>query len=323
MSILPVFVPQAGCPHQCVFCNQRTISGEQQTGLAEVKKQIQTWLPRLHAHAVNEAAFYGGSFTGLPLALQEQLLEPVEALLEQGIIQSIRLSTRPDYIDAERLEFLQRHHVTLVELGVQSLDDNVLKLSGRGHTAAQVEAAVKLLRAYKFKLGLQFMVGLPGQTFASLKKTAAQAVALTPDIARIYPLLVIKNTPLADMYARGEYQPLTLDEAVEEAAFLYEAFTGAGINVIRVGLQPDKELCRPGNIIAGPFHPRMGELVQSYLKRQHVAKILRQYKFAEGDEVVIRYHAHEESKIRGRHRINVNYWQELCAPAELHLEHLP
>jgi histone acetyltransferase (RNA polymerase elongator complex component) len=322
MSILPVFVPQAGCPHQCVFCNQRTISGEQQTGLAEVKKQIQTWLPRLHAHAVNEAAFYGGSFTGLPLALQEELLEPVEELLKQGIIQSIRLSTRPDYIDAERLEFLQRHHVTLVELGVQSLDDKVLHLAGRGHTAAQVGTAVKLLRAYKFKVGLQFMVGLPGQTLASLKETAAQAVALAPDIARIYPLLVIKDTPLAEMYAKGEYTPLTLEEAVAEAAFLYETLTGAGINVIRVGLQPDEELCRPGNIIAGPFHPSMGELVQSYLKRQHVAEILRHYKFAAGDEVVIRYHARDESKVRGRHRTNVNYWQELCAPAALHLERL-
>ncbi len=323
MTILPIFIPQAGCPHRCIFCDQQTISGQKRACLAQVQQQIQTWIPRLHPERENEAAFYGGTFTGLPLEEQELLLQPVEALRRQKLIGSIRLSTRPDYIDEARLAFLQQHQVKLVELGVQSLDDRVLTLAGRGHTAAQVVQAVKLLRQYGFQVGLQFMVGLPGQDWQSLKATAALAVKLAPDIARIYPLLVIKNTPLAAMYARGEYQPLTLETAVAQAAFLYETFTENGIRVIRVGLQPDKELCRPGNIIAGPFHPSMGELVKSYLKRQPIASWLSEQDFHKGDVVVIRCARREESQVRGQHNVNRDYWQKICAPAKLEIQTWP
>lgn len=321
MAILPIFVPQAACPHQCIFCNQRTISGEQRTGLADVLRQIHTWLPRLHRSVANEAAFYGGSFTGLPLEQQAQYLAPVEALLKTQVVGKIRLSTRPDYIDETRLLFLQRHRVTLVELGAQSLDDRVLQLAGRGHTAAQVAQAVRLLRQYHFQVGLQFMVGLPGQDWESLRATAAQAVRLKPDLARIYPLLVIKDTPLAGMYARGQYQPLSLETAVAQAAFLYEQLTRAGIKVIRVGLQPDAELCQPGNILAGPFHPSMGELVQSYLRQQQVAALLRRQKYAPADQVLLRFSKRLESQMRGQHNHNVELWRELVAPATLLLEH--
>ncbi len=321
MAILPIFVPQAACPHQCIFCNQRTISGEQRTGLADVLRQIHTWLPRLHRSVANEAAFYGGSFTGLPLEQQAQYLAPVEALLKTQVVGKIRLSTRPDYIDETRLLFLQRHRVTLVELGAQSLDDRVLQLAGRGHTAAQVAQAVRLLRQYHFQVGLQFMVGLPGQDWESLRATAAQAVRLKPDLARIYPLLVIKDTPLAGMYARGQYQPLSLETAVAQAAFLYEQLTRAGIKVIRVGLQPDAELCQPGNILAGPFHPSMGELVQSYLRQQQVAALLRRQKYAPADQVLLRFPKRLESQMRGQHNHNVELWRELVAPATLLLEH--
>ena len=321
MMILPIFVPQAACPHQCVFCNQRTISGEQGYGLVDVLRQIHIWLPRLHRSVANEAAFYGGSFTGLPLEEQARYLAPVEALLKAQVIGKIRLSTRPDYIDEARLLFLRQHGVNLVELGAQSLDDHVLKLAGRGHTAVQVEQAVHLLQHYGFQVGLQFMVGLPGQDWDSLRTTAALAVKLHPDIARVYPLLVIKDTPLAKLYQSGIYQPLTLEEAVAQAAYLYQQLTTAGIQVIRVGLQPDTELCRPGNILAGPFHPSMGELVQSYLRRQQVTEILRQQKYVPGDQVLLRVPKRLESQMRGQHNQNFKFWQEMVLPATLRLEH--
>lgn len=320
MAILPIFVPQAACPHQCVFCNQRTISGEKEAGLQDILRQIHTWLPRLHPSAANEAAFYGGSFTGLSLKEQALYLAPVEELLKEHVIGSIRLSTRPDYIDEARLLFLQQHHVKLVELGAQSLDDQVLKKAGRGHTVRQVVTAMRLLKKFDFKTGLQFMVGLPGQSWESLKATAALAVQLKPDVARIYPLLVIKDTPLAKLYSRGAYEPLTLEEAVAQAAYLYERLTAVGIHVIRVGLQPDKELCKPGNILAGPFHPSMGELVQSYLQRQRVASLLHKYKYVPGDLVLLRFPKRQESQMRGQHNVNFRFWQALIQPARLKLE---
>lgn len=211
MAILPIFIPHAGCPHQCVFCNQKTISGQKSAAVPEAKSQIERWLKWLKPSKDNEAAFYGGSFTGLDFVLQKELLALTDELLEKGVIGSVRVSTRPDYIDAERLELIQAHHVELVELGVQSMDDEVLQKAERGHTAEAVYKAHKLLREHGFKTGVQLMVGLPGQGFASVQQTAAEVAQLKPDIARIYPVLVIKDTPLAASYARGEYVPLNLE----------------------------------------------------------------------------------------------------------------
>ena len=178
MAILPIFIPHAGCPHHCVFCNQRTISGQKTAALPGAKAQIQRWLQWLRPSKANEAAFYGGSFTGLDMALQKQLLALTDELLEQGIIGSVRLSTRPDYIKAEVLSLLGEHGVELVELGVQSLDDAVLQKAERGHTVEAVYAAHKLLKAYGFKTGIQLMVGMPGQDFASVQDTAAKVAQL-------------------------------------------------------------------------------------------------------------------------------------------------
>ena len=191
----------------------------------------------------NEAAFYGGSFTGLDITLQKELLALTDELLARKVIGSVRLSTRPDYIDDERLELLRNHGVKLVELGVQSLDDKVLAAAERGHTAEQVANAVNLLKKYGFKVGVQLMVGMPKQDFASVKDTVEKVLTLKPDIARIYPLLVIKGTPLAKSYEAGEFEPLSLEEAVEQAAYMYKKLSEAGIRIIRVGLQPDDELC--------------------------------------------------------------------------------
>lgn len=318
MAILPIFIPHAGCPHQCVFCNQKTISGQKNAAESGAREQIARWLQWLRPSLENEAAFYGGSFTALDSDLQERLLFLTDELLERGIIGSVRLSTRPDYIDDKKLELLKKHGVRLVELGVQSLDDRVLEAAGRGHTAADVVQAMKRLRAYNFKTGLQLMVGMPLQSFSSLQDTVAQVIKLQPDIARIYPLLVIKGTPLAESWAKGEFQPLGLEEAVRQSAWVYDQLTTNGIKIIRVGLQPDDELCASGNILAGPFHPSMGELVQSFLLRERLTDKLLAVKGAE--RIVIGCPAKIESKLRGMKNSNIKYWQQLLAPAKIAVE---
>ena len=293
MAILPIFIPHAGCPHQCVFCNQKTISGQKNAAESGAREQIARWLQWLRPSTDNEAAFYGGSFTALDSDLQERLLLLTDELLERGVIGSVRLSTRPDYIDDK-------------------------KLAGRGHTAADVVQAMEQLRAYDFKTGLQLMVGMPLQNFSSLQDTVAQVIKLQPDIARIYPLLVIKGTPLAASWVKGEFQPLSLEEAIRQSAWVYDKLTTNGIKVIRVGLQPDDELCAPGNILAGPFHPSIGELVQSFLVRERLTDQLLALKGAE--QIVISCPAKMESKLRGMKNSNIKYWQQLLAPAQIIVE---
>ena len=316
MTIIPIFIPHAGCPHQCVFCNQRAISGQQVAAVEAAAQQIARWRQWVRPSIDNEAAFYGGSFTGLPMELQRQLLSLTDELLAEGVIGSVRLSTRPDYIDAARLDLLAEHGVHLVELGVQSMDDTVLAAAERGHTAAQVAEAMELLQQRGFKTGIQLMVGMPQQTFASVQKTAAQVIRLHPDIVRIYPLLVIKNTPLEKMYNAGQFTPLTLDETVEQSAYVYEKLTAAGIKVIRIGLQPDDELCAKGNIVAGPFHPSIGELVQSCLIRQQVGRDLQNCQH----KAVIQFAPQMESKVRGLKNSNTKYWRENFPQLEIVLE---
>ena len=320
MAIIPIFIPHAGCPHQCVFCNQKTISGQKTAALEGAKEQINKWLEWVKPSLENEAAFYGGSFTGLDLALQKELLALTDELLDRKVVGSVRLSTRPDYIDEERLELLRAHGVKLVELGVQSLDDSVLKKAERGHTAQQVTKAVALLKSYGFKVGVQLMVGMPGQDFASVKATVEQVLALQPDVARIYPLLVIKGTPLAKSYVAGEFEPLTLEEAVRQAAYVYQHLSEVGVKIIRVGLQPDDELCAEGNIIAGPFHPSMGELVQSYLLREQLTPQILGAAKQNGDSILILCPNKLESKVRGLRNGNIKYWRVLVAPRKLILK---
>ncbi|MBR6637173.1 MAG: radical SAM protein [Phascolarctobacterium sp.] len=317
MAIIPIFIPHAGCPHQCVFCNQKTISGQKTAAVEGAKEQINKWLEWVKPSVENEAAFYGGSFTGLDLALQKELLALTDELLDRKVIGSVRLSTRPDYIDEERLELLRAHGVKLVELGVQSLDDSVLKKAERGHNAQQVAEAVALLKSYGFKVGVQLMVGMPGQDFASVKATVEQVLVLQPDIARIYPLLVIKGTPLAKSYEAGEFEPLTLEEAVRQAAYVCRKLSEVGVKIIRVGLQPDDELCAEGNILAGPFHPSMGELVQSYLFREELTPKILEAANQNGEEVLILCPRVLESKVRGLRNGNLKYWSLLLAPRKL------
>lgn len=306
--ILPVFIPHWGCPQQCIFCNQGTITGKHDSSLQGAKKQLEELTSWVRPSDDNELAYYGGSFTALPLDLQEQLLELAEQYRTRGYFGPMRLSTRPDAITEPILALLKKHGVKTIELGAQSLDDAVLQLSRRGHTAKDVWDASKAIRDAGFQLGLQLMAGLPGQTEESLRATLQEVLAIHPDVVRIYPVLVIEHTPLAELYRAGKYAPLTIEEAAAQSWLLLNALERAGIRVIRIGLQPDKDLCAPGHILAGPFHPAFGEIVRSYGIRQWVSKKIAQLP-PKNYNMVITCPQSLDSRVRGQHRCNILYWE--------------
>ena len=267
--IIPVFVPHLGCPHNCVFCNQRRISGQVRPQTAQtVKEEIEKALPRIPDGAETELAFYGGSFTAISPSQQEELLGAVRPYIRENKIKSIRLSTRPDCIDRETVERLLSYNVKTVELGVQSLDDEVLRLSERGHSQADAIRAVGIIRQTNLKLILQMMTGLPGDTADKAVATAEKILELKPDGVRIYPTVIVKDTPLYDMYLEGRYKENTVEDAVEICSVIVPMFRKAGIPVIRLGLNPTEELSG-GAAAGGAYHPALGQLVESriYLKK--------------------------------------------------------
>jgi histone acetyltransferase (RNA polymerase elongator complex component) len=212
-----------------------------------------------------EVAFFGGSFTCLDISEQKKYLEVVQPFIGNGKVKSIRLSTRPDFITKEILNFLRSMHVGSIELGVQSMDDYVLRSSGRGHTAMDVIKASGLIRSHGFQLGLQMMVGLPGDTAEKSLQTAQSIIALQPDCVRIYPTLVVKNTKLEELFGNGKYHALSMEEAIEWVAPVLKLFIEAQINVIRVGLHPSEEFESGGKLVAGPYHPSFRELVMTQI----------------------------------------------------------
>lgn len=271
-AIIPVFVPHAGCPHMCVFCNQRRISGAVMPATGEdVRAAILEGLARAKNDTPPTLAFYGGSFTAIPLKEQEELLGAALPFLRGGELADIRLSTRPDAIDAETLHRLRHYGVRTVELGVQSMDEEVLRLSERGHTAEDAERAAKMVKAAGFELILQMMTGLPGDTPEKSLETAKRFVELAPDGVRIYPTVIIRDTPLYDMWRSGLYKEHTVEDAVALCAEIAEIFDAARIPIVRLGLNPTDELSG-GDAVAGAYHPALGELVlaRRYLSRERV-----------------------------------------------------
>ncbi len=298
---IPIFIPHLGCPFDCVFCNQRRITGRgTDVTPDEVVKIIEERLETLPSNAEIEAAFFGGSFTGIPLEEQSALMDAVQPYIRSGRIKGIRLSTRPDYITREILDNLKAHNVTTIELGVQSLDDEVLKKACRGHNAQQVRDAVKLIKEYPFTLGLQMMTGLPGDTFEKSVYTAEEIIKLGPSIVRIYPTLTIKDTFMEKMYYEGRYKPQTLDEAIQLAKKLLLMFEENNIRVIRLGLQSTDEICENGSVVAGPVHSSFGELVESSIYLDIMRDIL-----PENENVRVFVNPKEISKAVGNHRRNI------------------
>ncbi len=260
---IPIFIPQLACPFQCIFCNQKKISGHNETpNEKEIYSIIDSHLKTFkRKDSVINIGFFGGNFTGIPIELQEKYLGIASEYLISGKINGIRLSTRPDYINEEVLELLKRYSVTTIELGAQSLDDEVLRKSGRGHSASDIIRASELIKANGFSLGLQMMIGLPGDTIDKSILTAQKIIKLGADNTRIYPTLVIKETKLEQLYHEGKFSPLPLNEAVEWIKEILIIFENSGINVLRIGLHPTEGFLTGDEIIAGPFHTSLKELV--------------------------------------------------------------
>jgi len=279
--IIPIFVPNLGCPNDCTFCNQKKISGEQKQVTAEdVRKTVEYYLKNFKDDSKYvEIAFFGGSFTGIDKDKQIELLEAANEFIKSKQVSSIRISTRPDYIDRKTLKLLKKYHVKTIELGVQSSNDYILKKSKRGHTFKNVVKASKLIRFYGFTLGHQMMVGLPESTEHDEINTARDLIKLKPKIVRIYPVLVIKGTELAREYSKGDYTPLTVEQAVERCKEIAYMFRKKNINIIRIGLQNTSEITSPeedgSEVLAGPFHPAFRQLVEGAMWYDSIAEKIK------------------------------------------------
>lgn len=268
---IPVFIPEEACPNQCVFCNQHRIAGaECAPSVEEVIHKVETHLQTITANGEVEIGFFGGNFTGISQNEQQAYLESVQPYVKSGRVKSIRLSTRPDYINLEILNFLKHYHVTSIELGAQSLDDEVLKLAGRGHTAEQVHKASQLIKENGFNLGLQMMIGLPGDSPEKSVFTAQEIIRLGAGCTRIYPTLVIKNTKLESLYLNGQYSPLTMEDALCRVADIVPLFINANVKILRIGLHPSEGLLDNTSLVAGPFHVAFGEMAFSEIWRRIV-----------------------------------------------------
>jgi len=303
--IIPFFIPHSGCPHQCVFCNQKNITGQSKpVDLASIPRTIAQYLNTNNHDEPVQIAFYGGSFTALSQETQKTYLEAVQPFIQSGKIKSVRLSTRPDGISRDVLSLLKEYHVKTIELGVQSMDNRVLTMSGRGHSAADTINAVSLLKEYEFTIGLQLMVGLPGDSAEGFLDTVDQVIKLKPDFVRLYPVLVIKDTPLEKLYKTGRYLPLSLNDAVSQCGSAMLRFTSAEIEVIRVGLQPTEELEEPGTIIAGPYHPSFRQVVESSILLDRMRSELRGRK-EKSEAAVFSVNPADLSVAIGQHRVNI------------------
>lgn len=305
--IVPIFVPHAGCPHNCVFCNQDRITGVDEVVTAEtVIDTINDYLQTIkNKSATIEVSFFGGTFTGIREEKQRELLYVAKSFKDKKLIDKIRLSTRPDYINDYILTYLKEYGVDIIELGVQSLDDEVLKKAGRGHSVLDVIEASKLIKEYKFVLGHQIMPGLPGDSFEKDISTTKASIEMKPDICRIYPSLVIKDTPMELMYKSNNYIPYSLEDAVNISKVMYYMYRKNKINVIRIGLQPTESINEGKDIVAGPFHPSFRELVEGSLM---VDIILENMK--EQEKAVIHINSKDLSKLYANKKIYFNRLKE-------------
>lgn len=277
--IVPLFIPHHGCPSRCLYCNQEAATGAGPAiSDAELTQTVREWLARKRADIPpdrTQIAYYGGSFTSLPIKEQERLLSLARPFVQSGEVGSIRISARPDAFTEEKARLLWEHGVRTVELGVQSLDRTVLQLSGRGYNPFVVEKTVGMLRALGFQIGFQLMPGLPGDTRDTFERTTEETAHLRPDFARIYPTVVLKGSPLEKEFHQGKFSPLSLEEAVEWCAGSVSRLRGAGIRVIRVGLQATGSIREGGDVIAGPFHPAFGELVESRIALDELSEAFK------------------------------------------------
>lgn len=272
-AIIPVFIPHKGCPNDCVFCNQKAITARQaDVRPQDVENLIETYLPTLQGRNLStiELAFFGGSFTGIPIEEQSEFLNVARKYKDMGLIDKIHMSTRPDYIDERILDNLKSYDADIIELGVQSFDPDVLRASNRGHTAEQVYKACSLIKEYGFELGIQLMIGLPEDTPEKCIFSAKETVKIAPSIARLYPTIVLNDTELYNMYMRKAYTPLSTEDAVSITKEMYKILDGAGINIIRVGLKSTDLITEGGEIQGHTFHPAFRQLVEGDIAKEQL-----------------------------------------------------
>lgn len=302
---LPIFIPHRGCPHDCVFCNQRKITGvETEVTPKDVREKIELFLSTVNLEDASvEVAFFGGSFTGLEPATQEAFLSVAAEFYPA--VSGIRVSTRPDYITEDILDLLKRYGVTTIELGVQSSDDEVLKMNNRGHSFDDVKRASKLIKAYGISLGHQMMLGMYGSDEAKDIKTVGDIIEMKPSCVRIYPVITLKDTALEKYYNAGEYTPYTLEQAAEICCGAVKLFRENDIDVIRMGLHASEDL-EDNNAVAGPYHPAFGEIVESLIYREKIEKAI-----VPGEKVCeFRCPERDISKAVGHKQMNKKYIRE-------------
>lgn len=306
--VIPIFIPHRGCPHDCLFCNQQKISGaKKEGGEIQVAATIEEWLTHQGERPEVQVAFFGGSFTCMEKDDQKKLLEAVQPFIADGRVDSIRCSTRPDCIDLETIRLLQEYNVRTVELGVQSMNDAVLVKARRGHSAEDCEKAFRMLKKGGIEVGIQLMPGLPGDTTYLFLQTVNRVIELGPDFVRLYPCIVVNDSGLEHLYSTGGFQPLSIEKAVAICGFCHSKLEKAGIDVVRMGLQPSTSLAK--SVIAGPYHPAFGELVQSRLWLNKIKKKLMDLKAEEKLEM---YLSHRDlSSVIGQQKKNIKRLEEL------------
>ena len=305
---IPIFIPHLGCPYDCIYCDQKIIANQAAApSCDQVRIIIEQHLNTIPADAWTEVAFFGGSFTAISLSQQENYLSPVQPFLEQGRLKGIRISTRPDCIDADNLDLLMSYGVSTVELGVQSMNDQVLKASGRGYDSRAVREACTQIKRKGLQLVVQLMVGLPGDTHQRDIASAREAASLQPQAVRIYPTLVLAGTKLAAMYKENRYTPLGLEEAVHITKEMYLIFCRFDIPVIRMGLYPGEDLRRPGIVQAGPFHSSFGELVEQAVFQEQAHRAIQSFRASNGvgQELCLYVNPRDMSKLIGHRRSNI------------------
>lgn len=305
-SNIAIFVPHAGCPYRCSFCDQHTITGMQTIPrAADVTRICEEAFSRIRDPGQTEIAFFGGSFTAVPRGLMTELLDAAQPYAER--CRGIRISTRPDCIDGEILSVLRRSRVTSIELGAQSLDDAVLAANDRGHTAADVIRASDMIRQAGFELGLQVMPGLYKADPASDRRTAEAVCGIRPDTVRIYPVVILQGTRLGELYCSGEYQPAPFPEMVQLVAEWMELYRVNGIRIIKVGLHASEFV--QAQAIGGYYHPAFRELCESYGYRCRIGAELTRLGIADR-EITVRVHPGCVSKAVGQKKANIRYFQE-------------
>ncbi|MBE7023165.1 MAG: radical SAM protein [Ruminococcaceae bacterium] len=306
---LPVFIPHRGCPHDCVFCNQRKITGVDTEITPEyVRILINDFFSTINTENSDvEIAFFGGSFTGLEFDTQEGFLSVAAEFADR--ISGIRLSTRPDYIDADIIRLLKKYNVTTVELGVQSSNDKVLAKNSRGHSFENVKKASEMIREAGISLGHQMMLGMYGSTPDTDMQTVRDIIDLSPSCVRIYPVVTLRDTALEKLYNDGVYEPYSVELAAELSKKALIAFRENNIEVIRIGLHSSDELETDGNVVAGPYHQAFGEIVESLIYRDMIEKEISGKEESSG-ELLYFCKKGDVSKAVGHKGMNKIYFRE-------------